>query len=243
MCLNTCEGGLGVKSFATLNKALLGKWMWHFANEIEAFWNQVIRGNYGEDRGGWCSHEEVREGHGVGLWKAIRKLSHLGSSRNSFVVGNGQRVSFWKDKWCGTSPLCVSFTSLFALAVAKEAWLSDLWTVSASGERRGSWNPHFNRHFNDWELDDVENLLGRLCGEKVMLDEKDRVRWLPSKDGNFWVQPKISLFVWEASWGKALTLDQIQKKGWALGNRCFLCQVCEETIDHLLLHCERTREV
>ncbi|RVW98222.1 hypothetical protein CK203_031888 [Vitis vinifera] len=49
----------------------------------------------------------------------------------------GLRVSFWKDKWCGTSPLCVSFTSLFALAVAKEAWVSDLWTVSASGERRG----------------------------------------------------------------------------------------------------------
>ena len=42
---------------------------------------------------------------------------------------------------------------------------------------------------------------------------------------------KNELFVWEVSWGKALTLDQIQKKGWALGNRCFLCQVCEETID------------
>ena len=53
------------------------------------------------------------------------------------MVSNGQRVSFWKGKWCGTSPLCVSFPSLFALAAAKEAWVSDLWTVSASGERRG----------------------------------------------------------------------------------------------------------
>ena len=49
VCLDKCKGGLGVKSFATLNKALLGKWTWRFANERAAFWNQVIRRNYGED--------------------------------------------------------------------------------------------------------------------------------------------------------------------------------------------------
>ena len=31
----------------------------------------MIRGKYGEDRGGWRTRE-VREAHGVGLWKAIR---------------------------------------------------------------------------------------------------------------------------------------------------------------------------
>lgn len=114
----------------------------------------------------------------------------------------------------------------------------------------------------------MEDLLGCLCEERVMLDEEDRVRWLMSNDGNFlvkslykvlepdspvcflvkiiwnhWVQPKISFFAWEASWGKVLTLNQIQKKGWALSNRCFLCQDYEESIDHLLLHCKKTREV
>ena len=38
-------------------------------------------------------------------------------------------------------------------------------------------------------------------------------------------------------------MDRLQKRGWALANRCFLCQKCGESIDHLLLHCERTREV
>lgn len=33
------------------------------------------------------------------------------------MVGNGQRVNFWKDGWCGDSPLCVSFPTLFAVAV------------------------------------------------------------------------------------------------------------------------------
>ena len=41
--------------------------------------------------------------------------------------------------------------------------------------------------------------------------------------------------------GKALTLDLIQKRGWALANRCFLCHEKEEIIDHLLLHCTKTR--
>ena len=52
-----------------------------------------------------------------------------------------------------------------------------------------------------------------------------------------WVPTKMSLFAWEASWGKVLTLDQIKKRGRALANRCFLCGKDEETIDHLLLHC------
>ena len=57
------------------------------------------------------------------------------------------------------------------------------------------------------------------------------------------MQPKVSFFAWEATWVKVLTLDQVQKRGWALANRCYLCQAHEEFIDHLLLHCEKTREV
>ena len=77
-----------MKSLVTLHKAFLGKWSWRYANEKEVFWNQVIRGKYGEEHGGWCS-QEVRKGYGVGLWKTIRKLGHLVSSSFSFVVGNG----------------------------------------------------------------------------------------------------------------------------------------------------------
>ena len=52
VCLEKCNGGLGVKSLSILNKALLCKWSWRFAIEREAFWNQVIRGKYGEEQGG-----------------------------------------------------------------------------------------------------------------------------------------------------------------------------------------------
>ena len=42
-------------------------------------------------------------------------------SRISFIVDNGRKVKFWRDKWCANEPLYVSFPSLFALASSKEA--------------------------------------------------------------------------------------------------------------------------
>ena len=51
------------------------------------------------------------------------------------MVGNGQRVGFWKDKWCGAAPLCVSFLALFVIAMSKEALVEDVWTASESEEK------------------------------------------------------------------------------------------------------------
>ncbi|RVW38785.1 hypothetical protein CK203_074214 [Vitis vinifera] len=110
-------------------------------------------------------------GHGVGLWKTLRKEWEVVKSRLCFVVGNGKMIKFWKDIWCGDEPFCVSFPSLFALAVSKDAWVKDVWS----------------------------------------------------------------------NVGKALTLDQLQRRGWALANRCYLYQRHEESIDHNLLHCDKAR--
>ena len=38
-----------------------------------------------------------------------------------------------------------------------------------------------------------------------------------------------------------LTLDQLKRRGRALANRCFLCEEEEEDINHLLVHCKKTR--
>ena len=52
---------------------------------------------------------------------------------------------------------------------------------------------------------------------------------------------RMGFFAWEATWGKVLTLEQLQRRGFSLANRCFLCLSEEETVDHLLLHCVKTR--
>ena len=53
--------------------------------------------------------------------------------------------------------------------------------------------------------------------------------------------PKVAFFAWEASWGKILTMEQLQRRGYSLANRCFLCLSEEETVNHLLLHCVKMR--
>ena len=49
------------------------------------------------------------------LWKDIRKEGALLQNKVVFFVGNGRRVKFWKDNWCGNFTLCNSFPSLYAL--------------------------------------------------------------------------------------------------------------------------------
>ena len=204
----------------------------------------------------------MREAHGVGLWKGIRLGWDLVGARTSFSVGNGRRVRFWRDRWCGDDLLCESFPSLFALSIEKEAWVADVWDPLM----QGGWNPCFSRALNDWEVEEAELFLGYLHGKRVLGDIDDTVVWTETKSGIFsakslylaleadcptsfpssciwmvWVQPKINFFAWEAAWGKALTLDLVQKRGWSLANRCFMCIEKEETIDHLFLHCSKIR--
>ena len=52
--------------------------------------------------------------------------------------------------------------------------------------------------------------------------------------------PKVAFFAWEASWGKVLTLEQLQRREYSLANKCFLCLSKVGTMDHLLLHCVKT---
>ena len=53
-----------------------------------------------------------------GVWCWVRINWDIVGTRISFLVDNEWKVRFWKDRWCGDS--CVSFPSLFALAINKE---------------------------------------------------------------------------------------------------------------------------
>ena len=68
---------------------------------------------------------------------------------NIFELGDGYKIKFWEDVWCGETPLRVSFPSLYALAILKGVMVLEVWEVSGGV---GVWNPRFNRAFNDWEL-------------------------------------------------------------------------------------------
>ena len=64
------EGGLGIWDVRKFNQALLGKWLWRYAHEEEAWWISVLVAKYGSTWGGWHSCDTF-DAHGVGLWKFI----------------------------------------------------------------------------------------------------------------------------------------------------------------------------
>ena len=72
VCTDKSKGGIGIKSFSKMNKALLCKWSWRFANDRNALWRKVICCKFGESNGGWHTLD-LRGGYGTSLWKEIRK--------------------------------------------------------------------------------------------------------------------------------------------------------------------------
>ena len=127
---------------------------------------------------------------------------------------------------------------------------------------QGGWNLRFHKDFSDWELDLIRGLLNMLRDFRIT-SEEDVVLWKGWGVGHgkygvkvaynvlavinacafptkwVWVDKvltKAAFFAWEAAWGKILTLDRLQKRGWQLPNRCFLCGCEENNVNHILFH-------
>ena len=132
VCIEKKVGGLGVRGLYKLNRAWLGKWNWRFANEMNSLWRETIRRKFFEMQGGWCSGES-RNSFGTCLWKEIRKDWEVVLKKAKFVIGDGSRVNFWKDAWCGEVALCMAYPTLFSLAVRKEALIREVWDISNEG--------------------------------------------------------------------------------------------------------------
>ena len=144
------------------------------------------------------------------------------------------------------------------MAAQKSATVGELWDQNVG---QGGWNLRFFRSFNDWELALVDELLQILRNQRITLEE-DLALWKGGKNGKFglkdayglltshstslfpkkgiWVEnvpSKLAFFAWEATWGRILTIDRLQKRGWQIPNRCYLCGSEEENVNHLFIHC------
>jgi hypothetical protein len=97
----------------------------------------------------------------------------------------------------------------------------------------------------------------------VSRDRADRLWWVSSKKGLFKVKFFFSLlacfegrcfplksvwrtqapsraafFIWSTTLGKILIVDNLRKMHIIIVDRCCLCKRDEESVDHLLLHCD-----
>lgn len=69
----------------------------------------------------WTPNLVVRGGHGVRFWKNIRRGWKKFSSHTKFEVGDGSKVSFWHDLWCGDKAQKEGVPVLYGITCTKNA--------------------------------------------------------------------------------------------------------------------------
>jgi len=163
VCTPISNGGLGIRNLVLFNRALLGKWLWRFGMDRDAWWRVAVDSKYGSLWGGWCSRE-VAEAFGVGLWKYIRKGWENFSKFLRYEVGDGNRTRFWHDLWCGDTILKEVFPDFFGIARVKDASVADNLEILGGSIQ---WNVSFVREAHDWEVDIFASFFQVLDSTKV----------------------------------------------------------------------------
>jgi hypothetical protein len=133
---------------------------------------------------GWCSLEPAGP-FGVGVWKNIKKGWDSFSSYTRFVVGDGTKISFWHDLWCGDMTLKIAFPALFGIVRVEDASVADNLEVLGGSNQ---WNMSFTREAHNWEVDVFASFLQALHLVKVRRGSEDKLRWVSSKKGLFKVK-------------------------------------------------------
>ena len=238
---------------------------------VVAFWEgkrgsleEVIDLKYGSDVGGWCTNAVI-EPYGVSLWKFIRRGRDNFFQRVRFEVGKGSGIRFWHDCWCSENTLQETFPDLYRIAWDKDALVDQYLQVCNSSVTRRT---DFIRPIQDWELETISSFLDLLYSTKLKGDGEDVLCWKPSiqmgfnvssyykdlsrrNDTSFpwksiWkpkVPSQITFFLWVASLGKILTVENLRRRNIVVVNWCYLCKANGESVDHLLLYCSFSREL
>uniref|UniRef100_A0A2N9GCJ9 Reverse transcriptase zinc-binding domain-containing protein n=1 Tax=Fagus sylvatica TaxID=28930 RepID=A0A2N9GCJ9_FAGSY len=236
---------LGLKSYKEISSGVDKERRKNFilyGMEREAQWRRVVEAKYGSLWGGWCS-KDVKGSYGLSLWKYIRKGWEIFSNHLYMQVGNGVRIRFWHDRWCGEELLRLTFSELYSIDRDKDASIANLMSFES---RMMHWNLSFIRSVHDWELKSLSSFMDCIYASPLKGEGDDHIGWgspanqfavkrfyrylIPPLSILFpwkiiWkakVLPWVAFFSWIATWGKALTIDNLRKHGliiqsWCLG--------------------------
>lgn len=100
-------------------------------------------------------------------------------------VGDGSRVRFWHDKWCGGICLKEAFPRLYSLSIVKYGSLKFFVDKKGCSEL---WDLSFRRTLFMWEGEEVSRLTAVLrAAPALCLGEKDKPLWLTCQTGQSFV--------------------------------------------------------
>ena len=184
------------------------------------------------------------------------------------ILGDGNDIRFWGDKWVDNQRLCDRFSRLYHLDRNKSSSVKD----------KGAW---FNGEWC-WVWDWVRDIRGRVCSDfdellgvlqniVVSNNCRDRWRWTLFEDGNFTVKElsslieekilhvesggqetlwnklvpkKVNIFVWRALKGRIPVRVELDRRGIDLDSvLCPSCNNVAESCAHNLDTCDLAMSV
>ncbi|KAE8706464.1 hypothetical protein F3Y22_tig00110393pilonHSYRG00236 [Hibiscus syriacus] len=242
VCSNKRVGGLGVVDLNYMNRALLGKWSWRFANDCDSVWKKVICSKYNLDSSSLSINEKLHT-NASWIWKSMVNNhfneDHFGTKFRSLFnikVGNGGSIRFWFDRWALDSPLKVVFQRLFALSINKNGKLNEFGEFRSSG---WVWHIQLRRNLSEWELDQFVELMAVIHNFTLYNEMSDGMVWRGNGEGifsvnsclksccpvltadPFWmkhiwrglVPPRVEIFMWQVVYQRLPVKLELQKRG------------------------------
>ncbi|KAJ0511208.1 putative RNA-directed DNA polymerase [Helianthus annuus] len=265
------DGGLGIGSLASTNKALMTKWCVRFKNENDSLWARVISAIHGGPR---CQNFIPLKSSIGGVWKSIVNMGRLTHNQPFKVqdrltpkVGNGDKILFWQDKWVGDRTLRERFPNIYAMESEKGCKVSDRYKVGQHGIEWfwGSNNELTNEdmlcEWTDcisvikevkiqeatdvwlWKTgsDTADFMVKTIRGELDHINVLNETKVLKWLH---WIPKKVNCFLWRVVLDRIATKEALQIRRINLASlQCVLCNNAVESVNHLLITCETAQLV
>jgi hypothetical protein len=178
-----------------------------------------------------------------------------------FHLGDGERLSFWSDRWLDGMCIKEMAPNLFKMCTRKK-----LTIAQAMLDQR--WTRHLKRDLPHLAVIEMVAVWEKLQGVALQPGTPDSVSWRWTADGTYtaasayvvqfigstqtsytsciWASDaplRCRIFAWLAVQGRCLTADMLAKRGWPHNDGCTLCTAPYETAQHLLGACPMMLQV
>ncbi|XP_042482126.1 uncharacterized protein LOC122062568 [Macadamia integrifolia] len=102
-CRPKDEGGLGLRRLRDINKAMLCNMVWRVRHEKSTACN-FLRARFLRSDGSFKSSYKSSS-----IWPGFRKMWDFMSSKEAWLIGNGENIKFWTDNWLGNKSILGMF--------------------------------------------------------------------------------------------------------------------------------------
>ena len=252
------EGGLGIRPLKEVNIVLCLKLIWRLSSNRASLWVRWVH-CYLIRKGSFWS-VNISSVAGSWMWKKLLKVRDLAMLYHRMEVNNGRNTYFWYDDWSSLGHLTIFLRGregCIDLGIMKNETVAEV--ISHHRRRR-----HRVQRLNDIE-DEIEVVRRRINAQedqplwkhdngKYSKRFSTKLTWLNMRQSypicnwsrGVWFPystPKYSFLVWVAIRNRLQTCDRIKQWDSSVNGLCVLCQVEQESCQHLFFACRYSAKV